>query len=48
MPPHVLPIVFLSISNLFTTLAWYGHLKFRAAPLLIVIFVSWVIAFFEY
>jgi uncharacterized protein (DUF486 family) len=30
------------------TLAWYGHLKFKAARLLIVIFVSWGIAFFEY
>jgi uncharacterized protein (DUF486 family) len=38
----------LSISNLFMTLAWYGHLKFKAAPLLLVIFVSWGIAFFEY
>ncbi|MEX1252210.1 MAG: DMT family protein [Hyphomonas sp.] len=48
MPPHILPIVLLSISNLFMTLAWYGHLKFKAAPLLLVIFVSWAIAFFEY
>jgi uncharacterized protein len=48
MPPHILPIVLLSISNLFMTLAWYGHLKFKAAPLLLVIFVSWGIAFFEY
>ncbi len=47
MPPHILPIVLLSISNLFMTLAWYGHLKFKAAPLLLVIFVSWGIAFFE-
>jgi uncharacterized protein (DUF486 family) len=43
-----MPIVLLSISNLFMTLAWYGHLKFKAAPLLLVIFVSWGIAFFEY
>ncbi|MBI1254679.1 MAG: hypothetical protein GC196_10090 [Hyphomonas sp.] len=48
MPPHILPVVLLSISNLFMTLAWYGHLKFKAAPLLLVIFVSWGIAFFEY
>ena len=48
MPPHILPIVLLSISNLFMTLAWYGHLKFKAAPLLLVIFVSWGIAFLEY
>ena len=30
------------------TLAWYGHLKFKATPLLIVILASWGIAFFEY
>lgn len=28
--------------------AWYGHLKFKDKPLLIVIFVAWGIAFFEY
>lgn len=48
MSPHVLPIVLLSVSNLFMTLAWYGHLKFKAAPLLVVILASWGIAFFEY
>ena len=30
------------------TFAWYGHLKFRDKPLLIVILVSWLIAFAEY
>ena len=30
------------------TFAWYGHLKFKAAPLLAVILISWGIAFFEY
>ncbi|MBA4225209.1 MAG: hypothetical protein C0456_01145 [Hyphomonas sp.] len=48
MPPHVLPIVLLSISNLFMTMAWYGHLKFKAAPLVLVIFASWGIALIEY
>lgn len=48
MPPHVLPIILLSISNLFMTLAWYGHLKFKTAPLLLVIFASWAIALVEY
>jgi uncharacterized protein len=43
-----LPIVLLTASNLFMTLAWYGHLKFKSKPLLIVILVSWGIAFFEY
>jgi uncharacterized protein len=41
-------IVLLTISNIFMTLAWYGHLKFRQAPLFKVIIVSWGIAFFEY
>jgi len=30
------------------TFAWYGHLKHRSMPLMIVILVSWGIAFFEY
>lgn len=38
----------LILSNVFMTFAWYGHLKFENKPLLIVIFVSWGIAFFEY
>jgi len=38
----------LFLSNIFMTFAWYGHLKFKAAPLLIVILISWGIAFFEY
>ena len=38
----------LAVSNIFMTFAWYGHLKFRQAPLTLVIFVSWGIAFFEY
>jgi uncharacterized protein (DUF486 family) len=43
------PIVLLIFSNLFMTYAWYGHLKdLRAKPLLIVIVISWGIAFFEY
>lgn len=41
-------IILLTISNVFMTFAWYGHLKFRSAPLLTVILVSWGIAFFEY
>jgi uncharacterized protein len=46
--PWILPIVFLCISNVFMTFAWYGQLKFPNAPLLLVIPVSWSIAFFEY
>ena len=46
--PQVAPIVLLVCSNLFMTLAWYGHLKFKSVPLLIVVLVSWGIAFVEY
>ncbi len=43
------PIVFLFISNLFMTFAWYGHLKnLKGASVWIAILVSWSIAFFEY
>ena len=38
----------LLASNVFMTFAWYGHLKVKAAPLYLVILVSWGIAFFEY
>lgn len=41
-------IVLLILSNVFMTIAWYGHLKHKEAPLLTVIIVSWLIAFFEY
>ncbi len=42
------PILFLAISNVFMTFAWYGHLRFKSKPLWIVIVASWLIAFFEY
>ena len=45
---YVLPILMLLASNVFMTLAWYGHLKFKETPLLWVIFVAWGIAFVEY
>ena len=44
----ILPIALLALSNVFMTFAWYGHLKFKAAPLYAVILISWGIAFFEY
>jgi len=48
----IMPTVLLLIaSNIFMTLAWYGHLKFKfleGKPLAVVILVSWGIAFFEY
>ena len=42
-------IVLLVLSNIFMTIAWYGHLKqHRDSPLWMVILISWGIAFFEY
>lgn len=41
-------ILLLTLSNVFMTFAWYGHLKYKSKPLLIVILASWGIAFFEY
>ncbi len=43
-----LPVVLLVCSNIFMTIAWYGHLKFKGSPLWLVIVVSWGIALFEY
>ncbi|MCW3849247.1 DMT family protein [Sphingomonas sp. LB-2] len=48
MPERILPIAMLIASNIFMTFAWYGHLRFKAAPLLLVILVSWAIALPEY
>ena len=45
---HILPILLLIASNVFMTVAWYGHLKFPAAPLWIVVLGSWSIALVEY
>ena len=42
------PIILLTLSNIFMTFAWYGHLRFKNAPLPLVIIASWGIAFFEY
>ena len=41
-------IILLTISNIFMTFAWYGHLKHKIAPIVLTILVSWGIAFFEY
>jgi uncharacterized protein (DUF486 family) len=48
IPIPVLTIGLLIASNVFMTFAWYGHLRFREAPLITVILVSWGIALFEY
>lgn len=42
------PVILLTISNIFMTFAWYGHLKFKSTALWTVILASWGIAFFEY
>jgi len=50
----LLSIILLVVSNIFMTLAWYGHLKFKElkwfenAGLLTIILISWGIALFEY
>ncbi len=41
-------ILLLTISNIFMTFAWYGHLKYRSEALWKVVLASWGIAFFEY
>jgi uncharacterized protein len=43
------PIIFLTISNIFMTFAWYGHLRYlKSSALWLVILISWGTAFFEY
>jgi len=41
-------VILLTISNIFMTIAWYGHLKYKDSPLWKVIIISWLIAFLEY
>lgn len=41
-------VILLTISNIFMTIAWYGHLKYKSSPLFKVILISWLIAFAEY
>lgn len=52
---YLLPILLLIVSNIFMTLAWYGHLKLQDmnvlhgnTPLIVVILISWALAFLEY
>ena len=47
-PAWIAPIILLTLSNIFMTIAWYGHLKFKSAPLVTVVLVSWGIALVEY
>jgi uncharacterized protein len=48
LTPYLLPILLLIASNVFMTLAWYGHLKFKDVPLSGVVLASWSIALVEY
>ncbi len=41
-------VALLTVSNIFMTFAWYGHLKYKSSPLWIVVLISWLIAFVEY
>ena len=41
-------IILLTISNIFMTIAWYGHLRFKHSALWKAVLVSWLIAFVEY
>lgn len=43
-----LTIGLLIVSNIFMTLAWYGHLKHKSSALWLVILASWGLALFEY
>ena len=44
----MLTVILLIVSNVFMTFAWYGHLKYRSAPIVTVVLVSWMIALGEY
>lgn len=46
--PIASTVVLLTCSNLFMTIAWYGHLKNTKTPLIIAILASWGIALLEY
>ncbi len=54
MPKSLLTIILLTLSNIFMTFAWYGHLKFKEIPkfqsfgLMAIILISWGIALLEY
>ena len=41
-------ILLLIVSNIFMTLAWYGHLKHKSSALWLAILASWGLALFEY
>ncbi|WP_434619554.1 DMT family protein [Tabrizicola sp. M-4] len=48
LPVPLVTIGLLLASNIFMTFAWYGHLKYKSASLVLVILASWLIALPEY
>jgi uncharacterized protein (DUF486 family) len=44
----MLTVLLLLVSNTFMTFAWYGHLKYKSAPIILAVLVSWLIALGEY
>jgi len=49
MPTVVQTILLLTLSNIFMTFAWYGHLgSLKEKPWFLAVLISWGIAFFEY
>jgi uncharacterized protein (DUF486 family) len=46
--PLVKTVGLLIVSNIFMTIAWYGHLKYKHQPVAWVILISWSVALFEY
>ena len=46
--PLLETVALLVVSNIFMTIAWYGHLKYKHEPLVWVILISWLVALFEY
>jgi uncharacterized protein len=48
LTPYVVPATLVILSNIFMTIAWYGHLKFTTKPLALVILANWCKAFIEY
>lgn len=44
----VTTVSLLILSNVFMTVAWYGHLRFMSWPLWLAVLASWGIALLEY
>lgn len=44
----LITLTLLTVSNIFMTFAWYGHLRYKQTALWLAVLVSWLIAFIEY